>query len=45
MAGKVMTGDGILAIRWRLPSGAEIDTGFRGDNRPDYGEWLQEAAA
>jgi hypothetical protein len=35
---------GILAIRWRLPSGAEIDTGFRGDNRAEYDRWLQEAA-
>jgi hypothetical protein len=35
---------GILAIRWRLPSGAEIDTGFRADNRAHYEQWLQEAA-
>jgi hypothetical protein len=36
--------DGILAIRWRLPSGTEIDTGFRADNRAEYERWLQEAA-
>ena len=33
IAGKALTHDGILAIRWRLPSGTEIDTGFRGDDR------------
>ncbi len=27
IAGKALTYDGILAIRWRLPSGTEIDTG------------------
>ena len=35
---------GILAIRWTLPSGTEIDTGFRGDDRRDYARWLGEAA-
>lgn len=49
LAGKVMptrsrgntqeTG-GVLAIRWRLPSGTVIDTGFRGDGRPDYRDWI-----
>ena len=34
--------DGILAIRWRLPSGTEIDTGFRGDDRQRYADWLGE---
>ncbi len=33
---------GILAIRWRLPSGVEIDTAFRANHRHDYDEWLQE---
>jgi hypothetical protein len=42
IAGKVLTFDGILAIRWRLPSGAEIDTGFRGDDRRQYAEWLSQ---
>lgn len=32
---------GILAIRWRLPSGTEIDTGFRADNRNEYDRWLE----
>lgn len=29
----------ILAIRWRLPSGVDIDTGFRADPPQDYGGW------
>ncbi|MEB4210472.1 transporter [Mycobacterium sp. 94-17] len=45
-----MTGRiGILAIRWRLASGVEIDTGFRANDRADYDGWLeprrQEGAA
>ena len=46
MAGKVLPGrshgespGGILVIRWRLPSGTEIDTGFRGDDRGVYPQW------
>lgn len=37
--------DAILAIRWRLPSGTEIDTGFRADNRSDYAKWFPEENA
>ena len=44
IAGKAMTHEGILAIRWRLPSGAEIETGFRADDRREYVRWLEEAA-
>jgi hypothetical protein len=44
IAGKAMTHEGVLAIRWRLPSGAEIDTGFRADNRDEYSKWLEGAA-
>jgi hypothetical protein len=44
IAGKALTHEGILAIRWRLPSGTEIDTGFRADNRADYAAWLEEVA-
>jgi hypothetical protein len=44
IAGKAMTHEGILAIRWRLPSGAEIDTGFRADDRREYDRWLEDAA-
>lgn len=37
-----MTGRiGILAIRWRLPSGVEIDTGFRANHRNEYDGWLK----
>jgi hypothetical protein len=45
IAGKAMTHDGILAIRWRLPSGTEIDTGFRGDDRRELANWVEEDAA
>ncbi|MEI7915068.1 MAG: transporter [Mycobacteriaceae bacterium] len=31
---------GLLVINWRLPSGTEIDTGFRGDGRCDYRQWI-----
>ncbi|MFV0495503.1 transporter [Mycobacterium sp.] len=39
-AGRVAARDGILAVRWRLPSGTEIDTGFRADNRDEYAQWV-----
>jgi hypothetical protein len=45
LAGKALTHEGILAIRWRLPSGVEIDTGFRADDRGDYSKWLPEEVA
>jgi hypothetical protein len=48
IAGKVVARIGILAIRWRLPSGVEIDTGFRANHRQEYADWLesqQEGAA
>lgn len=45
LAGKALTHEGILAIRWRLPSGTEIDTGFRADDRRDYSKWLPEEVA
>jgi hypothetical protein len=41
IAGKVAARIGILAIRWRLPSGVEIDTGFRANQRDEYGAWLR----
>lgn len=43
MVGKATTHQGILAIRWRLPSGTEIDLGFRGNDRGEYVRWLPEA--
>jgi hypothetical protein len=45
IAGKAMTHEGILAIRWRLPSGAEIDTGFRANDRREYSQWVETEAA
>jgi hypothetical protein len=48
IVGKVGARNGILAIRWRLPSGVEIDTGFRANDRREYDGWLdrqQEGAA
>lgn len=45
IAGKAMTHEGILAIRWRLPSGTEIDTGFRADDRREYSHWVEQEAA
>lgn len=44
MAGKVAARNGILAIQWRLPSGVEINTGFRASNRDEYDGWVEEAA-
>ncbi|WP_405493540.1 transporter [Nocardia sp. NBC_00511] len=38
-AGKVMTADGVLVIRWTLPTGTEVDTGFRGDDKDVYPAW------
>lgn len=42
-AGKVMTNNGVLVIRWTLPSGTEIDTGFRGDDKTVYPAWTADA--
>jgi hypothetical protein len=42
ITGKVAARNGILAIRWQLPSGAEIDLGFRANNRDEYARWLEE---
>jgi hypothetical protein len=45
IAGKAMTHEGILAIRWRLPSGTEIDTGFRPNDRREYSHWVEQEVA
>ncbi|MFF0544267.1 PH-like domain-containing protein [Nocardia thailandica] len=42
-AGKVMTQNGVLVIRWTLPTGTEIDTGFRGDDKTVYPAWTADA--
>ncbi|MFZ2510607.1 MAG: transporter [Gordonia sp. (in: high G+C Gram-positive bacteria)] len=39
LAGKVMTRDGVLVIRWRLPSGTELDSGVRADDKSTYPAW------
>lgn len=36
LAGKVMPGDGLLVLRWELPTGTVIDTGFRADDKTTY---------
>lgn len=42
LAGKVMTRDGLLVIRWTLPTGTQIDTGFRGDDKTVYPNWVDQ---
>ena len=40
LAGKVMTADGLLVVRWQL--GDQVfDTGFRGDDKDVYEQWVQ----
>ncbi|MFT3715270.1 MAG: transporter [Gordonia sp. (in: high G+C Gram-positive bacteria)] len=41
LAGKVMSRDGVLVIRWTLPSGTQIDSGIRGDDRSVYPAWTE----
>ncbi|WP_420042140.1 PH-like domain-containing protein [Gordonia sp. MP11Mi] len=40
LAGKVMSRDGVLVIRWALPNGTEIDSGLRGDDKTTYPAWV-----
>lgn len=44
IAGKVMTADGVLVIRWTLPSGVVVDTGIRADDKSVYPGWTGEYA-
>ena len=44
LAGKVMSRDGVLVIRWTLPTGTQIDSGIRGDDKTVYPEWTQAYA-
>ena len=39
IAGKVMGRDGLLVVRWRLGE-HELDTGFRGDDKDVYADWV-----
>ncbi|MCV7193613.1 PH-like domain-containing protein [Mycolicibacterium brumae] len=41
-AGKAMTFDGVLVIRWTLPAGVQVDTGFRADDHKAYELWTRE---
>ncbi|MGL4304644.1 MAG: transporter [Mycobacteriaceae bacterium] len=43
LAGKVLTSNGLLVIRWVLSSGTEIDTGFRADDKDIYPSWTSMA--
>ncbi|WP_132993471.1 transporter [Gordonia zhaorongruii] len=45
LAGKVMSRDGVLVIRWTLPSGVQLDSGVRGDDKSVYPEWAAAYAA
>lgn len=40
LAGKVMTADGLLVLRWRVGT-AVVDTGFRADDKASYPEWVR----
>ncbi|WP_024796461.1 PH-like domain-containing protein [Tomitella biformata] len=46
LAGKAMTEDGLLVIRWHPPGSndetIQIDSGFRGDDKAVYPRWIQE---
>ena len=44
LAGKVMTADGLLVIRWVLPTGTEIDSGLRADDKTIYPDWVHAFA-
>lgn len=44
LAGKVMSKDGLLVVRWELPTGTEIDTGFRSDDKSVYPAWVDHYA-
>jgi hypothetical protein len=37
----VLTADGVLVIRWILPSGTEIDSGVRADDKNIYPLWVK----
>ncbi|ACU39064.1 transporter [Actinosynnema pretiosum subsp. pretiosum] len=39
LANKVMTADGLLVVRWQLGDKV-LDTGFRGDDKDVYEQWV-----
>ncbi|GAA2381308.1 hypothetical protein GCM10009855_21730 [Gordonia cholesterolivorans] len=40
LAGKAMSRDGVLVIRWALPTGIQVDSGLRADDKSVYPEWV-----
>lgn len=44
MAGKVMGTEGLLVITWQLGD-STLDTGFRGDDRTVYPQWIEMLSA
>ncbi|MCD2144380.1 PH-like domain-containing protein [Gordonia paraffinivorans] len=44
LAGKVMSADGLLVIRWVLPTGTAIDSGLRADDKTIYPGWVDAFA-
>lgn len=49
LAGKVMGTEGLLVVRWRLGAPEtgdhELDTGFRGDDKSVYPQWIDALRA
>jgi hypothetical protein len=41
LAGKVMSADGLLVVRWQLGDHL-LDSGFRGDDKDSYPRWVAE---
>lgn len=44
LAGKVMTKDGLLVLRWRAGQ-TLVDSGFRGDDKAEYAAWVDAVDA
>ncbi|WP_436500150.1 transporter [Actinokineospora sp. HUAS TT18] len=44
IAGKVMGGDGVLVVRWKI-DGHQFDTGFRADDKSEYENWARAVRA
>ncbi|MGB3697771.1 MAG: transporter [Gordonia sp. (in: high G+C Gram-positive bacteria)] len=40
IAGKAMSRDGVLVIRWTLPTGTQLDSGLRADDKTVYPAWV-----
>ncbi|CRK58064.1 FIG024784: Integral membrane protein related to pyrimidine synthesis [Alloactinosynnema sp. L-07] len=44
IAGKVMGGDGVLVVRWKIED-HQFDTGFRADDKSEYQNWARAVRA